>query len=104
MHWLLSFRDWHGLAELVGIGGERVPHLQCGSDPTNKILTLWLKESKEDATVKKLLTYLEQLDRFDIVDDIKSSVGMLYKSFFHFTFTLILYKNFRRGCKNVRTK
>ncbi|KAF2887826.1 hypothetical protein ILUMI_18347 [Ignelater luminosus] len=74
-------RDWHGLAQLVGIGGEHVPHLQCGSDPTNKILTLWIKESEENATIKKLLMHLEQLDRFDIIDDIKTSVDEDIKMF-----------------------
>ncbi|KAF2904645.1 hypothetical protein ILUMI_01529 [Ignelater luminosus] len=74
-------RDWHGLAQLVGIGGECVPHLLYGLDPTNKILALWLKESKEDATIKKLLMYLEQLDRFDIIDDIKTSIDEDIKIF-----------------------
>ena len=64
-------RDWNGLAGLVGIGGEHMPSLQNDKDHTKKLLNLWYEKDKKGSTIKKLLLYLEDLDRFDIIDDVK---------------------------------
>lgn len=64
-------RDWRGLAELVGIGGERIPQMHTESDPTVKVLNLWSDADRNNSTVAKLLEHLETLDRFDAIDDVK---------------------------------
>lgn len=64
-------RDWNGLAELIGIGGEHIPSLRNDKDHTRKLLNLWYEKDKNKSTIKKLLVFLEDLDRFDVVDDIK---------------------------------
>lgn len=63
-------RDWRGLAELVGIGGERFPQIHNDSDPTVKVLNLWCDSDRNNSTVAKLLEHLEALDRFDVIDDV----------------------------------
>lgn len=62
-------RDWRGLAHLIGLKSEEIPVLAFDTDPTARILHLWHKQSKSLCTVKQLQTYLEQLDRYDIVHD-----------------------------------
>jgi Death domain./TIR domain. len=63
-------RDWQGLAELCGISGEKMPSLQQDPDPSNKVLHLWSEENKNESTIDKFITYLEELDRFDVIEDI----------------------------------
>lgn len=71
----INFRDWQGLYELVGFGGELRPHVQQSADQTARILSLWHEKFGERATVQQLLIYLGELDRLDIVDDITNLVG-----------------------------
>nr|WMZ41588.1 Myd88 protein [Altica viridicyanea] len=63
-------RDWHGLAELCGIGGEKIPNIERSNDPALKVLKIWSEKNKNDSTIDKLLSFLQLLDRFDVVDDI----------------------------------
>ncbi|KAF5279256.1 hypothetical protein FQA39_LY18300 [Lamprigera yunnana] len=64
-------RDWNGLADLIGIGGEQIPNLQNDLDQTQKLLSLWLEKDKHKSSIATLLLFLESLDRFDIIDDLK---------------------------------
>ncbi|XP_056649207.1 myeloid differentiation primary response protein MyD88 [Diorhabda sublineata] len=64
-------RDWYGLAELCGIGGEKIPNIERNNDPTKKVLELWSEKNGDESTTAKLISYLETLDRFDVIDDVK---------------------------------
>lgn len=70
------WRDWQGLAELCGISGVLIPGISTNSDPTANVLQIWVENCKSEATVDKLLTYLEQLDREDIIDDVLPLIGL----------------------------
>lgn len=61
-------RDWRGLAHLSNLGGEVMPMLAVHPDATTYILTLW-QTKKKDVTIKDLQAILEELDRWDILDD-----------------------------------
>lgn len=63
------------MAHLCGIGGEYATGIHNNPDPTNKVLELWINKDFENSTIDKLLSYLEELDRFDIVDDITHLIG-----------------------------
>ncbi|XP_028128702.2 myeloid differentiation primary response protein MyD88 [Diabrotica virgifera virgifera] len=63
-------RDWHGLAELCGISGEIIPHIKDSNDAALKVLDIWSEKNREESTTAKLLSFLEQLDRFDVVEDV----------------------------------
>ncbi|CAH1985728.1 unnamed protein product [Acanthoscelides obtectus] len=63
-------RDWHGLAELCEIPGEHIPSLERDTDPCNKILDIWLEKKGNESTIEALISFLERIDRFDIIDDI----------------------------------
>ncbi|XP_017780049.1 PREDICTED: myeloid differentiation primary response protein MyD88-B [Nicrophorus vespilloides] len=64
-------RYWLGLAELIGIGGEKIPNLKTELDPTLKLLNLWAEKDKTQSTIRNFLKYLEELNRFDVIYDIK---------------------------------
>ncbi|KAJ8941814.1 hypothetical protein NQ318_006791 [Aromia moschata] len=64
-------RDWQGLAELCGISGEKIPSIQQDSDPSNKVLDLWNEKDRNGSTIDNFLLYLEELDRFDVIEDIE---------------------------------
>lgn len=68
-------RDWQGLAELCGISGELIPSILNDKDPTAKVLKLWHDQSKTDATVGKLISYFDQMDRTDVVDDVSPLIA-----------------------------
>lgn len=75
MLWCLYYSDWHGLAELCNISGEKIPNVEESSDPSNKILELWVDHNKDESTIDKLLLFLEDTDRFDVVYDIRPLIG-----------------------------
>ena len=61
-------RDWRGLAHLSNLTGEMMPLLTTHSDPSAYILTVWEQKCK-DIMIKDFQAILEELDRWDIVDD-----------------------------------
>lgn len=44
-------------------------------DPTNETLRLWSDQDPEGATINQLLLYLEDMDRFDVKDDLVDKIG-----------------------------
>ncbi|XP_012146576.1 myeloid differentiation primary response protein MyD88 isoform X2 [Megachile rotundata] len=62
------FRDWRGLAHSSNLSGEILPLLMSHSDPSAYILSIW-QERQKDVTLKDLQTALEEIDRWDIIDD-----------------------------------
>ncbi|KAG5896509.1 hypothetical protein JTB14_020483 [Gonioctena quinquepunctata] len=63
-------RDWRGLAELCGVGGELMRSFQISEDKTKKILKTWSQKNGAESTIDKLLSFLKDLDRYDVYDDI----------------------------------
>ncbi|KAK1133976.1 hypothetical protein K0M31_011761 [Melipona bicolor] len=61
-------RDWRGLAHFCKLGGEIMPLLTSHPDPTTYILTTW-QQKKKDVTLKDLQIALEEIERWDILDD-----------------------------------
>lgn len=52
-----------------------MPSLQLSSDPSNNVLEHWVDYNKDQSTVDKLLLFLEDLDRFDVIYEVKSLIG-----------------------------
>lgn len=61
-------RDWRGLAHLLELNGEVISLLVSHSDPTTYMLTM-LEKNKKNITIKHFQTMMEQMDRWDIIDD-----------------------------------
>lgn len=61
-------RDWRGLAHISNLGGEMMPLLASHLDPSAYILTAWEQKGK-NVTIKDFQAALEELDRWDILDD-----------------------------------
>lgn len=56
---------------MAGISGQYLPALKSEGDKTAKVLQIWSQKYPKDATVKKFLEFLELLDRYDVIDDVK---------------------------------
>ncbi|XP_071628789.1 myeloid differentiation primary response protein MyD88 isoform X1 [Temnothorax longispinosus] len=61
-------RDWRGLAHLLELSMDAVSLLTSHSDPTMHMLTM-LDKNKKDITMKNFQAIMEQMDRWDIIDD-----------------------------------
>ena len=61
-------RDWRGLADLSNFPGEMMPSLATHPNPSARILTVW-EEKCKNIMIKDFQAILEELDRWDIVDD-----------------------------------
>lgn len=61
-------RDWRGLAHLLELNGDIMSLLVSHSDPTTYMLTM-LEKNKKNITIKNFQVMMEQIDRWDIVDD-----------------------------------
>lgn len=82
------YSDWRGLAHLVGFKIEKIPVIACDADPTARVLTLWQKQDVP-CNVKKLQEFLEQLDRFDVLDDAADSIGIIFFVLLRFVHTML---------------
>ncbi|XP_070169776.1 myeloid differentiation primary response protein MyD88 isoform X2 [Polyergus mexicanus] len=61
-------RDWRGLAHLLEFNGEIMSLLVSHPDPTTYMLTM-LEKNKKNITIKNFQTMMEEIDRWDIIDD-----------------------------------
>lgn len=61
-------RDWRGLAHSCKLSGELMPLLTSHSDPSVYILNVWEQKQKH-VTLKDFRTILEEIERWDILDD-----------------------------------
>lgn len=68
-------RDWRGLAHLLNINREHCTLLVQHSNPTMHILTM-SEQNQKNVTIRDLQTLLEQIDRWDIIDDTEALFGM----------------------------
>nr|XP_046227600.1 myeloid differentiation primary response protein MyD88 [Scatophagus argus] len=62
--------DWMALAEAVGFTYLEIKNYEVSKSPTQSVLENWQARSA-DATVGKLLSVLTELDRKDIVEDLR---------------------------------
>lgn len=51
--------------------------MQNDLDPTHKILRLWCERDSSKSTIKNLIFYLEEIDRFDVIDDIRERLSII---------------------------
>ena len=60
--------DWRGLAELAGLaGGATYLKIEQAADPVKELFSQW--KMRPGATVGKLCLLLQQIDRWDVLDD-----------------------------------
>ncbi|EGI65212.1 PREDICTED: myeloid differentiation primary response protein MyD88 isoform X3 [Acromyrmex echinatior] len=62
-------RDWRGLAHQLEFNSKFVSMLVSHSDPTMRIFTELTDKNKKDFTIKDFQAMMEQMDRWDIIDD-----------------------------------
>jgi hypothetical protein len=65
--------DWENLAELMGHEYEDILNLRCDQDPVESIIRQW--ERQPDATIEKLLSFLREIERPDVIEDLQQFIG-----------------------------
>ncbi|XP_014468605.1 PREDICTED: myeloid differentiation primary response protein MyD88 [Dinoponera quadriceps] len=63
-------RDWRGLAYLLELSAEVMTLLSSHSNPTIYMLTI-LEQKEKNITIKDFYLMMEQISRWDIIDDIE---------------------------------
>ncbi|XP_057367721.1 uncharacterized protein LOC130688721 isoform X2 [Daphnia carinata] len=58
------FRDWRGVAELMGVDVLIIQNLERTSSPFASLIS-----QAKNLTANKLIEYLEKMDRYDVIDD-----------------------------------
>ena len=72
-------RDWRSLADLMGFSVEDIRYFSAGNeDPVLKTLTTWASLRHDKATTTKLIEFLRQLGRLDVVEDLEPFIGKCY--------------------------
>lgn len=94
------YRDWQGLFQLMGISTNLLPNLCQQRDPTQELLATWFKEDTKGATIAKLLLYLKQIDRTDVIEDLKTDIGNYSSCFFPINKTFLLENDLVQYKKN----
>lgn len=67
-------RDWESLAGQMGFSYEEILNLRCDVDPVISIIRQW--ERQPDATIDKLLSFLHEIERFDVIEDLQPYISM----------------------------
>lgn len=68
--------DWMAVAEAMGFTYLEIKNYEAARSPTVKLLEDWQARST-DATVGRLLSILEEVERKDIVEDLRPLIGAL---------------------------
>ncbi|XP_071383671.1 myeloid differentiation primary response protein MyD88 isoform X4 [Centroberyx affinis] len=66
--------DWMAVAETMGFSYLEIKNYEASKNPSLKILEDWQARST-DATVGKLLSILEEVERKDVVEDLRPLIG-----------------------------
>lgn len=69
--------DWTIVAEAMGFSYLEISNYQQVPNPTRRVLDDWQASSSE-ATVGKLLSILEEVERNDVVEDLRPLMGTLF--------------------------
>lgn len=62
-------KDWPGLADCMGKSHQFTHNLERFKDPTGELLLTW--QTEEGSTIGRLLSFLQKMDRYDILEDLK---------------------------------
>lgn len=65
--------DWMAVAEVMGFSYLEIKNYEDSKNPTLSVLEDW--QAGSDATVGKLLSILTEVERKDIVEDLRPMIG-----------------------------
>ena len=68
-------KDWKTLAGHMGFTIQEIRYFEEERDPVEKVLTKWSLLKHENATTSKLLYFLRQMGRLDVIEDIQCYIG-----------------------------
>ncbi|RZB89897.1 myeloid differentiation primary response protein MyD88-B-like [Asbolus verrucosus] len=77
----MQYRNWRGLAALCDIDPSYLDSIGESSDPTDKVLNRWYEKAPDCSTIQQLQRFLEEMDRFDVIEDIKELIDEDIKIF-----------------------
>lgn len=63
------------MAGLCQIDAKYEATLSQHQNPTSKVLDLWYQKEPQESTIDRFLAFLEEMDRFDVQDDIRELIG-----------------------------
>ena len=67
-------RDWKTLADKMGFPREEILYFDCRQDPVLELISGYESKGK---TISELLSLLEEMERFDVIEDLKKFTGEL---------------------------
>lgn len=68
--------DWTDIADKMEFTYLEIKNYEKRENPTQKLLEDW--QTRAEATVGKLLSFLEQAERKDIISDLRPLIGHFY--------------------------
>ena len=65
-------RDWKTLADKMGFPREEILYFECRKEPVLELISSYESKGK---TVSELLSLLEEMERFDVIEDLRKFIG-----------------------------
>ena len=65
-------RDWKTLADKMDFPREEISYFGCRQDPVLELISSYESKGK---TISELLTLLEEMERFDVIKDLREFIG-----------------------------
>jgi hypothetical protein len=66
--------DWRGVAELRDFQYQQIQNFQLSLDPTARLLDEYDSQN-QDCSVQSFLIILKDLERFDVLEEVKPDIG-----------------------------
>ena len=66
--------DWESLADKMGFEYEEILNIRCDQDPVESIIRSW--ERKPEATIDRLISFLDEIERPDVIEDLQPYISM----------------------------
>nr|AKN04685.1 MyD88-1 [Mizuhopecten yessoensis] len=68
------FNDWCGCAELLNFSQPEIENMKRQKSPTQEMLHLWSTRNDPEPTVGNLISFLFQLERFDVISECRQMI------------------------------
>ena len=67
-------RDWKTLADKMGFAREEILYFECRKDPVLELISSY---ENRGTTISELVSLLKEMERFDVIEDLKEFIGKL---------------------------
>ena len=94
-------RDWKTLANKMGFPREEILYFECRKEPVLELISSYENKGK---TISELLSLLVEMERFDVIEDLRKFIGKPLASELNFPYYIFITVYIRSVSLSLRYK